>query len=257
VSGIDSIGVLTSGGDAPGMNAAVRAVVRTALHVGVDVYAIYEGYLGMVDGGPAIKRLTSRDVGGVIQHGGTVIGTARSPAFRTRDGRRKAAKNLIERGIDALVVIGGDGSLTGGFSHFPGTNPDNLIGQVERVHPDGDFEYDVTGIPYYEDGAQLCHTGSWHFGVSPQTQNEELSAAIAKFFAGPEGSAIWYEEVRQLPADPLLRRSLDVLQDLSEEEEGRRPKADEDRFRALPGKPERERCADRSDRRAQRDRLLG
>jgi fructooligosaccharide transport system substrate-binding protein len=89
-------------------------------------------------------------------------------------------------------------------------SPDNAIGQINRVHPDGDFNYGVTGIPYYEDGAQLCHTGSWHFGVSPQTQNEEISAAIAKFFAGPEGSEIWYEEVRQLPA------RLDLLNTLPE-----------------------------------------
>jgi 6-phosphofructokinase 1 len=150
VSGIDSIGVLTSGGDAPGMNAAVRAVVRTALHVGVDVYAIYEGYLGMVDGGPAIKRLTSRDVGGVIQHGGTVIGTARSPAFRTREGRRKAAKNLVERGIDALVVIGGDGSLTGA-NMFRAEWPellDELVaaGELDRSEADAHPHLRLVGL---------------------------------------------------------------------------------------------------------------
>ncbi|MFA9446625.1 6-phosphofructokinase [Egicoccus sp. AB-alg6-2] len=109
----DSIGVLTSGGDSPGMNAAVRAVVRTALAAGVDVYAVYEGFRGMVDGGDAIRRMTSHDVGGILHRGGTVIGTARSDRFRTREGRRQAAANLLEHGIDALVVIGGDGSLTG------------------------------------------------------------------------------------------------------------------------------------------------
>jgi len=113
ISRPDSIAVLTSGGDAPGMNAAVRAVVRTALSEGVAVHAIYEGFRGMVDGGPAIQRMTSHDVGGILHRGGTVIGTARSDAFRTREGRRRAAANLLEHGIDALVVIGGDGSLTG------------------------------------------------------------------------------------------------------------------------------------------------
>ena len=108
-----SIGVLTSGGDAPGMNAAVRAVVRTAIYRGVDVYAIQEGYQGMVAGGDQIRRLSSDDVGGILRLGGTIIGTARSPAFLERDGRRQAARNLVERDIDALVVIGGDGSLTG------------------------------------------------------------------------------------------------------------------------------------------------
>ena len=108
-----SIGVLTSGGDASGMNPAVRAVVRTALHHGIDVYAIYEGYLGLVEGGELIKRMESADVAGILQRGGTSIGTARSKAFRTREGRRTAARNMVDRGIDSLVVIGGDGSLTG------------------------------------------------------------------------------------------------------------------------------------------------
>ena len=107
------IGVLTSGGDAPGMNAALRAVVRTALHRGARVYAIYDGYQGMVDGGAGIRPLEWNDVGGIMQRGGTIIGTARCAAFRTRAGRLLAAKHLLEFGIDRLVVIGGDGSLTG------------------------------------------------------------------------------------------------------------------------------------------------
>jgi 6-phosphofructokinase 1 len=107
------IGVLTSGGDAQGMNAALRAVVRTAINAQVEVYAIYEGYQGMVDGGEYIRNMQWGDVGGILHQGGTVIGTARCPAFRTREGRLKAAHNLVNRGIDKLVVIGGDGSLTG------------------------------------------------------------------------------------------------------------------------------------------------
>jgi 6-phosphofructokinase 1 len=107
------IGVLTSGGDAPGMNAAVRSVVRTALDRGAEVYAIYEGYQGMVEGGERIRRMDWNSVGGIIQLGGTLIGTARSEAFRTRDGRRQGAYSLLLHGIDGLVVIGGDGSLSG------------------------------------------------------------------------------------------------------------------------------------------------
>jgi fructooligosaccharide transport system substrate-binding protein len=87
-------------------------------------------------------------------------------------------------------------------------SPDNAIGTINRLYPDGDFNYGVTGIPYYADGAQLCHTGSWHVGVSPQTKNLELSVAIAKFFAGPEGSKIWYDTVRQLPARVDLLNTL-------------------------------------------------
>jgi 6-phosphofructokinase 1 len=107
------IGVLTSGGDAQGMNAAVRAVVRTGISRGCEVYAIYEGYEGMIQGGALIRPMGWDSVGGILHRGGTVIGTARSPGFRTREGRRQAAAHLIGHGIDRLVVIGGDGSLTG------------------------------------------------------------------------------------------------------------------------------------------------
>ena len=107
------IGVLTSGGDAQGMNASVRAVVRTALNHGIDVYAIYEGYQGMVEGGDRIRKMTWDSVGGILHKGGTVIGTARSEDFRTREGRLRAAYNLLENEIDSLIIVGGDGSLTG------------------------------------------------------------------------------------------------------------------------------------------------
>jgi 6-phosphofructokinase 1 len=107
------IAVLTSGGDAQGMNAAVRAVVRTALDKGAEVYAVYEGYKGLVEGGTCIRKMDWDSVGGILHKGGTIIGTARSDEFRTREGRRQAALNLMEHGIDGLIVIGGDGSLTG------------------------------------------------------------------------------------------------------------------------------------------------
>ena len=107
------IGVLTSGGDAQGMNAAVRAVVRAGLDRGAEVYAIYEGYRGLVQGGAAIRPMAWGSVGGILQQGGTVIGTARCQEFRTHEGRLQAVRNLFSHGIDGLVVIGGDGSLTG------------------------------------------------------------------------------------------------------------------------------------------------
>ena len=107
------IGVLTSGGDAQGMNAAVRAVVRTGIQLGAEVFGIHEGWQGAVDGGNQIRRLDWDSVGTVLAKGGTVIGTARCAAFREREGRKTAARNLIANGIDRLVVIGGDGSLTG------------------------------------------------------------------------------------------------------------------------------------------------
>ena len=107
------IGVLTSGGDAQGMNAAVRAVVRTALRMGARPYAVMEGWAGAVAGGDGIRPLEWDSVGSILHRGGTVIGTARSAEFRERDGQLAAARNLLEHDIDRLVVIGGDGSLTG------------------------------------------------------------------------------------------------------------------------------------------------
>ncbi len=110
---INTLAVMTSGGDSPGMNAAIRAVVRRALDRGLKIYGIYGGYEGLVKGGNDIKALNWDDVGGIIQKGGTFLGTARSEQFRTREGRRKAVVHLLDRGIEALVVIGGDGSLMG------------------------------------------------------------------------------------------------------------------------------------------------
>ena len=127
------IGVLTSGGDAQGMNAAVRAVVRTGLHHGLEVWAITEGYKGMVEGGAKIRPMSWRSVSGILQLGGTVIGTARSEAFREPAGRRRAAANLIGAHIDSLVVIGGDGSLTGASllrQEWPGFMAELLAGGV-------------------------------------------------------------------------------------------------------------------------------
>jgi 6-phosphofructokinase 1 len=107
------IGVMTSGGDAPGMNGAVRAVVRMSIAKGCESYTIREGYEGLVKGGDFIKQMYWGDVRGWLSEGGTLIGTARCAEFRERAGRLKGAKNLILNGIDALIICGGDGSLTG------------------------------------------------------------------------------------------------------------------------------------------------
>jgi 6-phosphofructokinase 1 len=111
-----SIAVLTSGGDAPGMNAAIRAVTRTALSRGWEVYGVQHGYAGLMSGD--LKQMGPRDVGGIIQQGGTVLGSARAPEFKTDEGRQKALRGLRERGIEGLVVIGGNGSQTGGEALF-------------------------------------------------------------------------------------------------------------------------------------------
>ncbi|TZF83837.1 6-phosphofructokinase [Pedobacter sp. BS3] len=108
---IQKIAVYTSGGDAPGMNAAIRAVVRTGLYKGKQMVGIVQGYQGMID--KNFLDMDARSVCNIIQHGGTMLKTARCQEFRTPEGREKAYKNLVEKGIDALVAIGGDGTFTG------------------------------------------------------------------------------------------------------------------------------------------------
>ncbi|XP_048857700.1 phosphofructokinase, liver b [Brienomyrus brachyistius] len=129
-----AIAVLTSGGDAQGMNAAVRAVTRMGIYVGAKVYLIYEGYQGLVDGGDNIKLSNWQSVSDIIQLGGTVIGSARCKDFTKREGRLKAAYNLVQRGITNLCVCGGDGSLTGA-DVFRGEWPELLADLVrdERI----------------------------------------------------------------------------------------------------------------------------
>ncbi|MFC5624998.1 6-phosphofructokinase [Algoriphagus winogradskyi] len=130
------IAVFTSGGDSPGMNACVRAVVRTAIFKGLEVYGIYRGYEGMIDGD--IKRLQSHSVSNIVQRGGTILKSARSMEFKTPEGRKQAYDNLKAHGIEGLVAIGGDGTFTGAkvfFEEFgiptigcPGTIDNDLYG---------------------------------------------------------------------------------------------------------------------------------
>ena len=105
------IGVLTSGGDNPGLNPCIRAVVRTGLHLGLEVMGIHRGYAGLIDG--EIVEMNARSVGGIIGRGGTILGTARCPEFHDPKGRKEALRTLNRFGIDGLVVIGGNGSLSG------------------------------------------------------------------------------------------------------------------------------------------------
>lgn len=130
------IAVLTSGGDAPGMNACIRAVVRGGMHYGIDVYGVVRGYDGLI--ASDFYKMTTRDVSNIIQKGGTILKSARSDEFRTKEGRAKAAANLRKEGIEALVTIGGNGTFTGaklfyeehGFPVIgaPGTIDNDLFG---------------------------------------------------------------------------------------------------------------------------------
>ena len=138
---IKTVGILTSGGDAPGMNACIRSITRTAIFNGMKVMGIYRGYEGLING--EIKEFTSESVSNTIQRGGTILKTARSMEFMTPEGLQKAYDNLVKFGIDALIVIGGNGSLTGAQNlareydypviGLPGTIDNDLYGTDSTI----------------------------------------------------------------------------------------------------------------------------
>jgi len=158
---IKKIGVLTSGGDAPGMNAAVRAVVRTAMTYGTEVYGIYRGYDGLIAGD--IVKLESKDVSGIIQRGGTILQSARSNEFRTQEGREKAFNVMKTHGIEGLVTIGGDGTFTGAnilhqefgipVMGIPGTIDNDLFGSDYTIGYDTAMNTVVEAIDKIRDTA--------------------------------------------------------------------------------------------------------
>ncbi|MBQ0057879.1 MAG: 6-phosphofructokinase [Bacteroidales bacterium] len=138
---IKSVGILTSGGDAPGMNAAIRAVTRSAIYAGLKVFGIRRGYQGLIE--DCISEFETQSVSNIISRGGTILKTARSMEFKTPEGRAKAYANMQKHGIDSLVVIGGDGSITGAtiFSKeynipivgLPGTIDNDLAGTDSTI----------------------------------------------------------------------------------------------------------------------------
>jgi len=133
------IGVLTSGGDAPGMNAAIRAVCRTALHKGMECYGIMRGYQGLIEND--IKKLPTTAVANILQRGGTVLKTARSKDFFTAAGRATAAKNLKKNGMEAIVVIGGDGSFKGAEKLYEEHN-------IKVIGVPGTIDNDIKGTDF-------------------------------------------------------------------------------------------------------------
>jgi 6-phosphofructokinase 1 len=136
---ISKIGVFTSGGDAPGMNAALRAVVRAAIYYKKEVFGIVQGYEGMIAGD--IVKLGARSVGNIIQRGGTILKTARSEEFKTKEGRTKAFNNLKKHGINGLIAIGGDGTFTGLHKFFEDFG-------VPSVCIPGTIDNDIAGTDY-------------------------------------------------------------------------------------------------------------
>ena len=165
MSELKRIGVFTSGGDAPGMNAAIRAVVRTCAYYDLHCYGIYRGYSGMIDGD--INRLDKADVANIIQRGGTILKTARSEEFRTHEGRKKAYESLLAYEIDALVAIGGNGTFAGAdlfSSEFgipiigvPGTIDNDLFGTDLSIGFDTAINTAMEAVDKIRDTAEAHH----------------------------------------------------------------------------------------------------
>ena len=159
---IKTIGILTSGGDAPGMNAAIRAVTRAGIYNGFNIKAIYRGYDGLING--EIVDFTTENVSGIINQGGTMLKTARSSEFKTPEGQQKAYDNIVKHGIDALVVIGGNGSLTGAMKlaqefdicciGLPGTIDNDLYGTDSTIGYDTTMNTIVECVDRIRDTAQ-------------------------------------------------------------------------------------------------------
>ena len=158
---IKKIGVFTSGGDSPGMNAAIRSVVRTCAYLKIECVGIYRGYQGMIEGD--FKSLDARSVNNIINKGGTILKSARCEEFRTKEGRQKAHEQLLKEGIDAFVVIGGNGSFTGALLFneefnfpimgIPGTIDNDILGSTYTIGFDTAINTVVDAIDKIRDTA--------------------------------------------------------------------------------------------------------
>ena len=192
---VKTIGILTSGGDAPGMNAAIRAVTRAGICNGFNIKGIYRGFDGLINGD--IKPFTTENVSGLIMQGGTILKTARSSEFTTEEGRKKAYDNIVKEGIDALVVIGGNGSLTGAMVFareydlccigLPGTIDNDLYGT------DSTIGYDTTMNTIVECVDRIRDTAQSHeriFFVEVMGRDAGFLAQNSAIAAGAEAAII-------------------------------------------------------------------
>lgn len=195
---IHKIGVFTSGGDAPGMNAALRAVVRAGIYYKKEVFGIMRGYEGMIDGD--IVKLGARSVGNILQRGGTILKSARSVEFKTPEGRRKAFENLKKDKIDALIAIGGDGTFTGLHKFYeeykipsiciPGTIDNDIAGTDYTIGYDTATNTCVEAIDRIRDTA-LSHNRLFFIEVMGRNSGY---IALNSGIAGGAGSIIIPEE---------------------------------------------------------------
>lgn len=208
MSEIKTIGLLTSGGDAPGMNAAIRAVTRAAIYNGLNVKAIYRGYKGLITG--EIVEFKTQNVSNIIQQGGTILKTARCAEFRTVEGRKQAYETLIREEIDALVVIGGDGTLTGArifasehnfpIVGLPGTIDNDIFGT------DSTIGYDTALNTIIEAVDKIRDTASSHerlFFIEVMGRDAGFLALNGALASGAEAAII-----------PEIATEVDQLEDL-------------------------------------------
>ncbi len=206
---LECIGLLTSGGDAPGMNAAIRAVTRTAIYNGIRVKAIYRGYKGLIS--DEIVDFQTQNVSNIIQQGGTILKTARCPEFRTPEGRKIAYDNILKHNIDALVVIGGDGTFTGAriFAQeynipivgIPGTIDNDLYGT------DSTIGYDTALNTIIEAVDKIRDTASSHerlFFIEVMGRDAGFLALNSAIASGAEAAIIPERETKVDQLEELI-----------------------------------------------------
>ena len=207
---IKCIGLLTSGGDAPGMNAAIRSVTRAAIFNGIKVKAIYRGYKGLITG--EIKEFQTQDVSNIIQHGGTILKSARCAEFKTVEGRRQAYENMQKEGIDALVVVGGDGTFTGAriFAQeynvpivgLPGTIDNDLYGT------DSTIGYDTALNTIIDAVDKIRDTASSHerlFFIEVMGRDAGFLALNSALASGAEAAIIPERETKVDQLEDLIK----------------------------------------------------
>ena len=210
---IQTIGVLTSGGDAPGMNAAIRAVTRAGICNGFKIKGIYRGWEGLINGD--IKDLTTEDVSGIINRGGTILRTARSEAFRTYEGRQQAYENMKKHGIDALIAIGGNGTLSGALEFadefdvpcigLPGTIDNDLYGT------DSTIGYDTTMNTIMECVDRIRDTAQSHeriFFVEVMGRDAGFLALSSAIACGAEAAIIPEEQTDEDQLAEFMKRGI-------------------------------------------------
>ncbi len=207
---VKCIGLLTSGGDAPGMNAAIRAVTRAAIFNGIRVKAIYRGYKGLITG--EIVEFQTQNVSNIIQHGGTILKSARCAEFRTQEGRKQAYENVIKAEIDALVVIGGDGTFTGAriFSQeynfpivgLPGTIDNDLYGTDTTIGYDTALNTIIDAVDKIRD------TASSHerlFFIEVMGRDAGFLALNSALASGAEAAIIPERETKEDQLEELIK----------------------------------------------------